>query len=107
MLYYIDMIVIRILLDVKPDARERFVTHIQTEALEVREFTGCRRFDLFSDLTDPNRFFLYEEWADTPSFQAYRDSEYFVRNREQLFPLVAAPPDSVYYAGAERFVVAG
>jgi quinol monooxygenase YgiN len=92
------MIVIRVALNVKPEARDRFVAHIQQQAREAREFGGCERFELFGDLVDGNRFFIYEEWKDRSSFSGYRDSEYFLRNREQLFSWVAGPPDNVYYS---------
>jgi quinol monooxygenase YgiN len=96
-LYYIDMIVIRVAIQVKPESRRQFIDHIQQEAREVRERPGCERFELFADLTDPNRFLLLEEWLDRPSFRAYRDSDYFVQNRDQLFPMAADRPDTAYY----------
>ena len=93
-----NMIVIRVAVHVKPESRARFVEHMQQEAREVRQMVGCQRFELFGHLSDPNQFLLFEEWSDRPSFRAYRDSDYFLRNRDQLFPMVAEKPDTAYYS---------
>ncbi|MFV8753132.1 putative quinol monooxygenase [Nannocystaceae bacterium ST9] len=94
-----NMIVIRVFIEVLPTGRARFVEHIQQEAREVRErFAGVRRYDLFNDPSNPDGFLLYEEWTDRESFRTYRDSDYFVQNRDRLFPLVAGKPDTAYYS---------
>ncbi len=96
------MIVIRVALRVKPEARSHFVEHMQQEVRETRELAGCERFELFGDLVDSDRFFIFEEWTDRSAFSAYRDSEFFARNRQQIFALLADKPDSAYYA-SEQF----
>ena len=94
------MIIIRVNAQIKPEERENFVAYLQQEKVDVfKKFAGCERFDLYKDLTDPNAFLLYEEWQTLDHFDAYRHSDFFKKNGEKLFPMMAGTPDSSYYQG--------
>ena len=95
------MIVIRVAVKVKPEAKANFVRQIKQEMGEVKkQFPGCERYTLYTDVTDDNKLMLYEEWQSQASFEAYKESDYFKQNGELLFPMMAEPPDSAYFNAA-------
>jgi quinol monooxygenase YgiN len=96
-----NMIVIRVALDVNPADCTRFVTQMNADAAQSRTMPGCVRFELLRDVANEHRFFLYEEWLDMASFDAYRNRDEFKRTGQNVFPLLSTKPDSAYYA-AER-----
>ncbi|MFK7802042.1 MAG: putative quinol monooxygenase [Anaerolineae bacterium] len=93
------MHIIRVLLTVKPEEKEAFITHLNQEAAAVKQnFSGCEKFGLFIDATDENGFLLYEEWESQQHFNAYRESDLFKQNGAKLFPMMAGKPDSAYFS---------
>ena len=95
------MIVIRVEVKVKPEETAGFVNHMTQEMSEVKEqFGGCERFNLYEAVADENTFLLYEEWESQTSFDAYKNSDYFKRNGEKLFAMMAEQPDSAYFEAA-------
>ena len=91
------MIVIRVVVKVKPEEQVNFVNHMKQEMVEVKQFSGCEKFRLYTDVTNENTFLLYEEWQSQTNFDAYKNSDYFKQNGEKLFPMMAEPPDSAYF----------
>jgi quinol monooxygenase YgiN len=93
-----NMIVIRIILNVNPKDCALFVERMTADVAVSRTLPGCVRFELLRDVADEHRFFLYEEWQDMASFDAYRNRDEFKRAGQNVFPLLSAKHDSVYYA---------
>jgi len=93
-----EMMVIRVVVDVRPEHTEAFVAHLREEALQVRELDGCERYELFRDSEREHRFLLYEEWASREAFDAYRESDLLRESFAVLGPMMAGAPDSAYYA---------
>ncbi len=91
------MIIIRVVAIIKPEEREAFVAQIKQEMVDVKQWTGCERFHLYADVQDENCFLLYEEWLTLVDFKAYQNSAYFAENRQKLYPMMAAKPDSAYF----------
>ncbi|MEO1060196.1 MAG: putative quinol monooxygenase [Actinomycetota bacterium] len=92
------MLTVRVVADLRPEGAETALAQLRRESTEVPErFPGCRRFDVFVDPAEPNRFLLYEEWDDQDAFSAYRESNYFAEAGAILFPLIDGAPDSAYY----------
>lgn len=91
------MIVIRVAVEVKPEEVGAFVNHLQQEMAGVKQFAGCERFHLYTDVQDTNKFLLYEEWATAENFQAYRTSDFFEENSKKLHGMMAGEPDSAYF----------
>ena len=91
------MIVIRVLVTVKPEEKENFVNHIKQEMVDVKQFAGCEKFNLYADVANKDTFLLYEEWQSQTYFDAYKNSDDFKQNGEKLFPMLAEPPDSAYF----------
>lgn len=95
-----SMMVIRVVVDVKPESVDAFIAHLDDEAPKVRELDGCLRYQLFRDPAEPTRFLLYEEWASEAAFEAYRSSELLSNSFAVLGPMMAGPPDSQYFAAS-------
>jgi quinol monooxygenase YgiN len=92
------MFTVRVAARTQTEGREVFVAQLQREQNEVPEkFEGCERFAVYSDPSDPDSTFIYEEWATRESFDAYAGSDYFKASGEILFPLMSGSPDSAYY----------
>lgn len=92
------MIVIRVVMNVQPEYKGRFLELLSQEAKEVRQLEGCVRFNIFEDVSRENTLLLYEEWQTLESFDAYRTSAAFKETGQQLFPLIDGKPDSAYYS---------
>ncbi|MEM9073836.1 MAG: putative quinol monooxygenase [Myxococcota bacterium] len=91
------MMVIRVVVDVKPDQADAFVAYLNDEATRVRTLEGCERYELFRDPSGAARFLLYEEWASEDAFEAYKASPEFTQSFAVLGPMMAGPPDSSYF----------
>ena len=75
---------------IRPEMRERFVAAIADQAqTSLAEETGCVRFDVCVDVEDPNRFILYETYADEEAFAAHRTTSHFARWEEARDACVA------------------
>jgi quinol monooxygenase YgiN len=71
---------------------------MKQEMTEVKQkFTGCERFALYGDASKEDNFLIYEEWQSQANFEAYQTSEYFKKNGEKLFAMMAGAPDSAYF----------
>ena len=100
------MYVIRVRLEVRPDAKASFEAHARAEAEDVpRRFAGCLGYAFHARVGSATSFLLYEEWEDRAAFEAYRGSAYFTEVGSRLRPLLSAPPDGAYYV-AERAATA-
>ena len=83
---------------VMPQECERVLAYLKNEEREVPErFSGCERFAVFSDPTDPDSLLLYEEWTNKEVADAYLKSDELQESRAALFPLIDGSPDSAYY----------
>ena len=69
-------------MEVRPEHREEFLAGMAANAeAAVRDEPGCLRFDVSSVAADPNRFFLYELYADAAAFEAHKASPHFAQWR--------------------------
>jgi len=92
------MHVIRVVIQVDPEAREKFVEIARHEFEQVpQQFEGCERFAYWDSIVNPGEVLLYQEWASVEDFDRYRGSDYFKQLGEKLFPLLAGKPDAAYY----------
>jgi len=57
-------------INIKPDQRDSFLAVIrETAERSAKDEPGCLRFDVFQDLTNENRYILYEVYTDQEAFQ--------------------------------------
>lgn len=91
------MIVVRILLQIKPENRQQFISLMTEDTAISRGYAGCQKFELFQDMTNEHRFILYQEWDAQANFDVYRNSDYLKDRGGSIFPLLAGQPDAAYY----------
>ena len=96
------MIVIRVLLKVKPEEKQNFVSIFKTHVTDSRKFDGCVQYGIFEDIQDDHTYILYEEWETRQNFDHYRNSDYFKQSGEKIFPMIEGSPTSAYFT-AEAF----
>jgi (4S)-4-hydroxy-5-phosphonooxypentane-2,3-dione isomerase len=87
-------------MEVRPEHREEFLAGMAANAeAAVRDEPGCLRFDVSSAAADPNRFFLYEIYADADAFEAHKASPHFAQWR-QIAERVLVPGGQVNTPGS-------
>ena len=97
-----EMMVIRVVVNVKPERVDDFVQQIQSDAPRVRALHGCERYELFRAADEPKRFFLYEEWTSREAFEEYQQSALLRESFAVLGPMMEGPPDSAYFAVSQQ-----
>jgi quinol monooxygenase YgiN len=92
------MFCVRVAVRVKPQGRDRFLAQLKKAEREVPErFSGCARFAVYTDPTDPDSVLLYEEWTTKEAADTYLQSDYFREAGALLFGLMDGAPDSACY----------
>lgn len=56
-----------------------------------RKDDGCIQYSFYSDLDDPCRFVLHEQWRDSPALAEHNTREHVVSFVAAIAPLLAAP----------------
>jgi (4S)-4-hydroxy-5-phosphonooxypentane-2,3-dione isomerase len=65
-------------LQIDPTGREEFLDAMRANAeTSVQDEPGCLRFDLCSVADDPDRFVLYELYADEAAFAEHKAAPHF------------------------------
>jgi autoinducer 2-degrading protein len=84
---------------VKPEAVEAFMEACRkNHEASVRE-PGNRRFDVLRDAAEPNRFVLYEAYADVEDAAAHKQTEHYRKWRDTVADMMAEPRKGVSYLG--------
>jgi quinol monooxygenase YgiN len=65
------------------------ISAINKYVVHVRKESGCEKFDVLIDPTNPGSVYLYEIWSDAPSHQAHLNSAEFATWKELSDPLIA------------------
>jgi autoinducer 2-degrading protein len=78
--------------DVLPERREDFRSMCQLHAAEcLREEPGTRGFRFLQDEEDPNRFYVFESYADPEACRVHNDGPILARTLAQGGPMLAGP----------------
>lgn len=60
----------------KPGLEDRMQQDLLSLLAPTRAESGCIRFDLLRDITDPTIFVLYENWKDQAALDAHFQQPY-------------------------------
>ena len=83
-------------IDVKPDCIEQFKA-ISTYNHECsRKEPGNIRFDLLQDNNDPTKFVLFEVYVDADAAAAHKQTEHYLRWRDEVADYMASPRRAVH-----------
>jgi quinol monooxygenase YgiN len=91
------MIVIAGSVAVHPERRDEAVRAALEMARQTRQELGCITYCFSSDLGDPNRFLIFEEWSSADALAAHFESEHMKRFRAELPALLAGAPQIKRY----------
>ena len=76
------MLALVVSIESPPESRDRFLAAIREQAgASLEQEPGCLRFDICEAVDDPNRFVLYEVYADEEAWEAHPKTEHFARWR--------------------------
>jgi quinol monooxygenase YgiN len=76
------MISIFVTIQIKPGFRDQFIEASLGDAQgSVRDEPGCFRFDMLQADSDPNRFHLFEVYADAAALDAHRLAPHYTKWR--------------------------
>jgi quinol monooxygenase YgiN len=83
------MIVVAGTVSIRPDKREEAIRVGERMQRLTENEAGCLSYRFYSSISDPNRFFIFEEWADEAALAAHFQTEHMAWFREQLPAFVA------------------
>jgi quinol monooxygenase YgiN len=85
------MIVIAGKITVKPETRDEAVRVAQKMSEASRAEAGCHGYAFFASLTDPNAFFIFEEWEDDDALARHFQTPHMAEFQAQIPRFVAGP----------------
>jgi quinol monooxygenase YgiN len=77
---------------VRPERRAEAVAAALKMAAATQAEAGCRSYSFYSDLADPNTFFIYEEWEDEAALTAHFQTPHMAEFNAVIPAFVAGPP---------------
>ena len=86
------MQVVMVQRDVLPEHREAFIAAARAYGRACQQHAGVVRFDVVQDAADPDRFYIYEAFADEAAREAQLRSDALQEYRDSIRDWVAAPP---------------
>jgi len=86
------MIVITGRFELLPEKRDEFVALAKELVPRERTTPGCLNFDIFEDITTPNRFLMLEEWESSEALEAHTATEEFARNEAAMSGIFIGEP---------------
>ncbi len=80
--YYVE-------LDIDPAQREEFHINMMTHSeATLKGEKGCLVFDVFVDARNPNRYALFELYADEAAVDEHRFSKQLAKHRTEVDPAI-------------------
>jgi quinol monooxygenase YgiN len=90
------MIFIFYQLDVMAEKRTEFIQALPYILAAIDQQPGCERHHVCQDITNENRFFIFQEWRSQAALDSHLHSEQFHTFRG-IFYLLEEPPHLQYY----------
>ena len=91
------MIVVAGTVTVRPELREKAATAAVSMVAATQQEAGCLKYNIFSDLTDPHTFFVFEEWESDAALMGHFQSAHMATFAAVLGEVLAGPPDIIRY----------
>ncbi len=86
------MLIVSGRIPVRPDRRDDAVAAALKMATATQAEAGCRSYRFYSDIADPNTFFIYEEWEDEAALTAHFQTAHMAEFNSVIPGMVAGPP---------------
>ena len=91
------MIIVAGTVAIKPENRDAAVNVALKMVVATKVESGCIAYDFWSDLGDPSRFHVYEEWETQDALEAHFQTSHMAEFMAALPALIAGPPDIKRY----------
>ncbi len=91
------MVVYCVQVYVKEGYADRFLAATENNHLATRQEPGNIRFDVLQNHEDPNLFFLYEIYQSNDAVKAHKETEHYLKWREEVASWMAKPREGVEY----------
>ena len=91
------MIVIAGTIPVKPECKEEAYKLASLLEQETRKEPGCLMYTFYADQTDPNLFFIFEEWDSEEALQKHFQTEHMKQFLQQAPNLLAGKVSAKKY----------
>jgi len=92
-----SIFIAEIRVQIQPDLDAAFAEAIGSFVEHSRAAEGNLGFELLQVEGESRRFLLLEKWESQAAFVTYAGSEAFDTFRDQIGPMLAGPPESLYY----------
>ena len=89
------MLATLVFVDVIPEFVDAFAEITKYNHENSRKEPGNVRFDVLHDNKDPNKFVLYEVFADADAAAAHKETEHYKKWRETVAPMMASPRTAI------------
>ena len=91
------MLVIHVFVTVKADQVERFKAATIENASKSIQEAGIARFDVVQQADDPTKFILVEVYRNADAPALHKETEHYLRWRDEVAPMMAEPRQGVKY----------
>ena len=91
------MVVVAGTVNINPITREEAARVALKMVAATKQEAGCLAYDFWSDLADPNRFHVFEEWETQEALEEHFQTPHMAEFMEALPALVAGPPNIMRY----------
>jgi quinol monooxygenase YgiN len=91
------MIVVAGKVAIKPERRADAVRAALRMAEATRAESGCRTYEFYSALDDPNTVFIFEEWEDEDALADHFQTEHMAEFQQALPELLGGPVEIKRY----------
>ena len=92
------MFVLQVNIRIKPENVDAFMKKCLENARDARKEPGCKQFDVLVDPKDGTKVMLYEVYNDEKAFEAHQQTPHYLRWKERVAPMMAAPRVGEKYA---------
>lgn len=99
------MIIVAGSIPIKPEMREEAIAAALEMAAETQKEEGCIEYQFYADISDPNRFLVFERWASGEALAAHFGTAHMAAFRQKIPSFVAGPSNIYRYEAGEGVAV--
>lgn len=99
------MLVVRVLVQVLPEKRDRFIEISTPLIAQTNAEADCLFYSLYNDLADPNKFLFYEEYENQAAIDFHNQTEHRIQWWNEVQACLAVPMEAKILGNSEVMVV--
>lgn len=99
------MLVVHATFPIDPDSRDEALDLIESLAERSRDEDGIIDYRVATDIDDPNRFRVFEQYEDEAAFDTHAETEHFESFEAALPDLLAGEPEVTQFDVEEASAV--